>query len=98
MRALRRFLSRLGTSAKRRDEERLREEIEEHLVRQTAENIQAGMAPVEARRQAVLKFGAVEAIKEDCRAERRIVFLDTWVEDVRYGLRTMRKSSGFTVV
>ena len=38
--------------------ERLREEMEEHIALQTAENLRAGMSPAEARRQAVLKFGA----------------------------------------
>ena len=53
MRALRRFLVRLTASAtRRRDEERLREEVEEHLALQTAENMRAGLSPVEARRQA----------------------------------------------
>ena len=65
MRTLTRFFRRLLTSATRqRDEEGLGEEIEEHLALQTAENLRAGLPPVEARRQAVLKFGAVEAIKE----------------------------------
>ena len=54
MRALRRFVTRLvGSITRRRNEKRLRDEIEEHLAQQTAENIQAGMAPEEARRQAV---------------------------------------------
>ncbi|HEX4230527.1 MAG TPA: permease prefix domain 1-containing protein, partial [Bryobacteraceae bacterium] len=58
MRALRRFLNRLISWTKtRKDEERLRAEIEEHLAQQTAENVRAGLLPVEARRQAVLKFG-----------------------------------------
>jgi hypothetical protein len=62
---LRRFLARLAASiTRRRDEARLREEIEEHLSLQTAENITAGMSPGEARRQAVLKFGAIQAVKE----------------------------------
>jgi len=43
----------------RQDDKRLREEMEEHLAQQTAENLRAGMTPAEARRQAVLKFGAV---------------------------------------
>ncbi len=71
MRALRRFFTRLVASiTERRDEERLREEVEVHIGLQTAENLRAGFSPVEARRQAVLKFGAVEAIKEDYRDQR----------------------------
>ena len=62
MRTVRRFLIRLTTSAtRRRDEERLREELEDHLALQTDENVRTGMPAIEARRQAVLKIGAVEA-------------------------------------
>ena len=61
MRSLRRFFARLVNSAARRArEERLREEIEEHLALQTADNVRAGLSPDEARRQAMLKFGGVE--------------------------------------
>ena len=91
MRPLRRFLIRLvNTVARRRDDERMKEEIEEHLASQTAENIRSGMSPLEARRQAVLKFGAVEAIKEEFREERRMLFLENLVQDVRYSLRMIR--------
>src|SRR5215471_10745926 len=65
MKALRRFFLRLSwwaTSA--RDEEGLRAEIEQHISIQTDENLRAGLSPGEARRQALLKFGNVEAIKE----------------------------------
>ncbi len=68
MRAIRRFLIRLLSSVSgRRDEQRLREELEEHLALQTAENVRAGLQPTDARRQAMLKLGAMEAIKEDYR-------------------------------
>ena len=68
MKSLRRFFARLaGLATRRAQDERLREEIEEHIALQTAENIRAGLSPVEARRQAMLKFGGVEASKEDCR-------------------------------
>jgi hypothetical protein len=46
------------------DEELLRAEFEEHMRMQTAENASAGLSLIEARRQALLKFGSVEAIKE----------------------------------
>ena len=70
MKSLRRFLSRLGHFAtKRRDDERLRQEIAEHIALQTEENLRAGLSPVEARRQAMLKFGGVEAMKQDYRAQ-----------------------------
>ena len=71
MRTLRRCLRRLMAGATaRRDEARLREEIDEHLALQTADNVRAGLSPAEARRQAALKFGAVEAMKECYREQR----------------------------
>ncbi len=98
MKTLRRFLMRAASATRRRDEERLREELEQHLALQTAENLRAGLSPVEARRQAVLKFGAVEAIKEHYRDEHGLPVLDSLVRDVRYGIRALLRSPGFALV
>jgi hypothetical protein len=60
MKGIRRLFSRVGRVFGRRGAEaRLREEIAEHIELQTADNVRAGMKPVEARRQAMLKFGGV---------------------------------------
>jgi putative ABC transport system permease protein len=96
---LRRFLARLAnTAAGREDDERLKEEIEEHMALLMAENIRAGLPLAEAHRQAVLKFGGVEVVREDYRAERRLFFIDTLAQDVRYGVRMLRRNRAFTAV
>lgn len=71
MKFVRRLLTRLLNSITRRSQEsRLREEIEEHIAQLTCENARSGISPIEAWRQAMLKFGGGEAMKEDYRAER----------------------------
>jgi predicted permease len=99
VRFLRRFFIRLSNFATgRRADLRLREEIAEHLAFQTEENLRAGMSPAEARRQAVLKLGAAEAIREDHHAEQSLPLIENLLFDLKYAVRMLGRSPGFAFV
>jgi len=99
MKSLHRFFARLSNlTAGSRADQRLREEMEEHLAQQTADNLRAGMSTAEAHRQAVLKFGAVEAIREEYHTELSLPFIETQLQDLRYALRQLAASPGFASI
>ena len=98
MRMLRRLFSRLRAWTRTTsDEARLRAEIDEHVALVTEENIRAGFSPIEARRRALLKFGAIEAIKESYRDQRTFTSVETLIQDIRHALRRLMMAPTFTV-
>ena len=73
----------------------LDQDIHNHLERETQDNIERGMAPQEARRQARLKFGNVALAKEDTRRVWVSAWLDEARQDLSYAARILRKSRCF---
>ena len=76
----------------------LDEEIETHLRLLTERYVRQGMSDDEAGRAARSQFGNVTLLKEDHREMRGIRFIETLAQDVRYGLRMLRKNPSFTFV
>ena len=88
---------RLRSLVRRRElDDGLDEELRFHLERQIEKNLRAGMSPDEARRRAHIRLGGVEAVKERTRDQFRAVLLESSARDIRYALRSLRRSPSFT--
>src|SRR5579863_159070 len=81
-----------------RVEQELNDELRFHLQELIEENLARGMKPEDARYLAQRELGGVEQIKEECRDMRRTNTIENFLSDLRYGLRQLRRSPGFTAV
>src|SRR5690242_378623 len=84
--------------SRRRVAEQLDDELQFHLEQQIAENVAAGMSEEEARYAAIRSFGNTTTLKEETRDTWGWITLEQIAQDLRYGLRSLRKSPLFTVV
>jgi predicted permease len=96
---LRTFARRLTALFRRRRlEDDLDEELRSHLEMAVELNLRKGMSAEDARREALRSFGGVEQTKENYRDQRGLPMIETTLQDLRFGLRMLRRSPGFSIL
>src|SRR6266849_244986 len=83
---------------RRRLEDDLDEELRSHLEMAVERNLGKGMSAEDARREALRSFGGVEQTKENYRDQRGLPMIETTLQDLRFGLRMLRRSPGFSLL
>ncbi|MGC2657409.1 MAG: ABC transporter permease [Bryobacteraceae bacterium] len=99
MKPVRAWLLRFGGVFRKRKREReLADELNSHLDLHTSDNLRSGMTPGQARREALLKLGGIEVTKEAYRDRSTIPTVESVLRDIRFAIRQLRRSPGFTSI
>lgn len=73
-------------------------ELRFHVEARAGDLVRSGVRREEALRRARIEFGGIERAKEECREARGVKFVESFMQDLRFGLRMLRKTPGFTAV
>jgi predicted permease len=99
MSALRRALARMFSFLRKPTlDDDLEAEIAAHIELATQQNIERGLTPIEARRQALVRFGGMDLVKDQHREARGLMKLDILFQDFKYTVRSLCRDRGFTII
>ncbi|HEY6349121.1 MAG TPA: permease prefix domain 1-containing protein [Candidatus Angelobacter sp.] len=96
--SLRSLVAALFHGSRMSDDDEMEEDLHSHIEKRADDLERSGLSRAEAMRRARIEFGGLERFKEECRQERGGSWLESLWSDVRYGVRTFRRSPGFTAV
>src|SRR5262249_16772457 len=92
------FLRLASLIARRKIDHDFDAEMESHLAMHVQDNLRAGMSAQGAKREALMKLGGIEQTKELYPERSTLPWLETLLQDLRFGARSLRKNPGFTVI
>lgn len=87
----------LGLFRRRKLEMEMAQEMKMHLENETRRNVAGGMSAEEAHHEAQRSFGGVEQIKERCRDDRSLMWLEQWIREIRFAWRSLRRAPAFSL-
>src|SRR5215472_10115357 len=99
MKVWRRLRAWMGANLRRsRVESEMDTELRFHVEARGEDLTRSGMSRAEAMRRARIEFGGMDKAKEECREARGVGLMENFIQDLKFGVRMLRKNPGFTLV